>query len=352
MKSGSVLSCLLVAILLPLGCREPQPLQPDAAKISAENTPVPLPVLPGGYYSFFLEFDFGGYNRFARINTSTGKADPLWSIGLTPEQGLTPLGLAFDVDGSMYTTLNYMSFVPEECYSRFARVDTETGAVTFIGPTFPMNTCGGDIDACGNYYVTGMDVPHLGYIHGDGYLYRFDKQTGLATQIGFTGMTDWMDMAFDSQGRLWSTTQNKLFVLDTETGAASFVTDIYGVPDADPPRNMEVMSIAFDKNDVLYGFGVTVYYDDPRGSPVMQIDATTGVATLLGYSYTQWYGHGGDFMPTQVRVCHVAGRGRYVPIKIGLESLAAHQAHGDIVPGLNGASCDCPTATAGGNVGE
>ena len=357
MKPQRIFLFPLVGVLFLIACNlQEQPLLPDRAPKAVDASMLPRStvenpanLIPGGYYSFRWE-EFA-YSGFERINTGTGDGTVLWHIGLTPEQGLTPLGLAFDVDGTMYTTLNYMSFAPEECYSQFARVDSHTGAVTMIGPTFPMNTCGGDIDHCGNYYVTGMDVPHLGYIHGDGYLYRFDKHTGEATQIGFTGMTDWMDMAFDSQDNLYATTQNKLFRLDTTTGAGTFIADIGPVPHAAPPENMEVMSIAFDDHDVLFGTAMTVNYDDPHGSPVLRIDTTTGAATLLGYT-DQYYNHGGDIMPTTVKVCHLTGRGRFVTLKVGLDALAEHQAHGDIVPGLNAAGCNCSSPTTGGDVGD
>jgi hypothetical protein len=346
MRTRIVLACLAAGTLLLLGClQENQPLQPgnapplDGSAKSSDNSIQCADPLPGGYYSFRWE-EFA-YSGFERISTRTGAGTVIWHIGLTAEEGVTPLGLAFDLDGTMYTTLNYMSFVPEECWSQFAKVDGQTGAVTRIGPVFPMNTCGGDIDKFGNYYVTGMDVPHLGYIHGDGYLYRFDKHTGVATQIGYTGMTDWMDMAFDSHNRLYATTQNKLFRLDTETGAGTFVANISPVPDADPPHSMEVMSIAFDDHDVLYGTAMTVFWDDPHGSPVFRINAHTGAATLLGYT-DQYYNHGGDIYPTTVRVCHRMGRDRFVELTIPITALPAHRAHGDIVPGVDTAECGCP----------
>jgi hypothetical protein len=59
---------------------------------------------------------------------------------------------------------------------------------------------------------------------------------------------------------------------------------------------MEIMSIAFDTDDVLYGTGLTVYWDHPEGSPVMRIDPYTGQTDLLGYSQTSSYNHGGDIL--------------------------------------------------------
>lgn len=297
--------------------------------------------VPGGYYAFFWE-DWA-YSGFSGVSMHNGDATYHWTIGIDPSSGLTPFGLAFDLDGTIFTTLNYLSFVPEECYSLLARVNPQTGETTVIGEPIPQNTSGPEIDACGNVYVLGFDVPPLGYIHGDRYLYRVDKYTGVPTQIGYTGdHHEWMDMAFDSEGRLWGTYGNKLYIIDTQTGAATFITNIYGVPDAEPPRLMEVMSTGFDEHDVLYGMGLTVHYDHPQGSPVMRIDTASGVATLLGYSNTTWAGHGGDTYPTQVRIAHRQSDGGYTCVTVSMSALAAHLAHGDYVPGTMGHDCNCP----------
>lgn len=353
--------CLLTVAILAVGCSQDQLSGPagDADGI-AGSRPGPIPVMPdiprvapGGYYSFVWGppgYDFA-YSNLSRIDLYTGAATHLSYIGLTPEEGVTPVGLAFDVDGSMYTTLNYMSFVPEECWSQLARVDPITGAVTRIGGQFPMNTSGPEIDACGNLYVLGFDVPHLGYVHGDRHLYRMDKATGAVTDIGYTGDDhEWMDMAFDSRGQLWGTWGNGLYRISTETGAATLATPIFGVPGDPPPDpytlKQEVMSIAFDANDVLYGTAMNVEWDTGQGSPVMRIDTVTGQAILLGYlgyTYGFAYNHGGDIVPATVRVAHRTGSGSFRCITISMSALPAHLAHGDYVPGsVDHPDCDCP----------
>jgi hypothetical protein len=335
MRRPLALLSLLALSLIVFGCSEDQPLAPQSSPVDdLDGAKCEPDLVPGGFYSFRWE-EFA-YSGFELINTRNGEASVKWTIGLTPEEGVTPLGLAFDLDGSMYTTLNFMSEVPEECYSQFAKVDPLTGAVTPIGPTLGMNTCGPEIDLEGNFFTCGMDVPMLGYIHGDGYLYKFNKMTGAYTRLPvYSGMTDWMDLACDAQGRLWATTQNKLFRLNKTTGEGTFVTDIHGVPDAAPPRNMEVMSIAFDKHNQLYATAMTTLWDDPNGSPVMKINTNTGHATLLGYTH-QYYNHGGDTYPTRVRIAHRRHNGHFQPMTINIEALPAHLAHGDYVPGTVG----------------
>ena len=321
-RSQKVLMGILVVVLLalPVFAGDPGPV-------------------PDQYYSFSYGFTTDMYSEFERISMKDGWGSLSWSIDLPPFSP-TPFGLAFDVDGTMYTTLNTLG-APEDVSSQFARVDTVTGEVTLIGEAFPFNTAGGDIDSCGNYYATGFEVPALGYIWGNSNLYRINKETGEPILLGDTGKTNWMDLAFDASGTLWATTENELYTLDTSTGAATFVTEIHGVPNADAPDFMEVMSIAFDSKDRLYGTAMTTYYFDPDWSPVMQIDIESGEADIVGYTH-QVYNHGGDIMPKMVKVAHLKGNDQYACVIIGMRDLDAHLAHGDYVPGAGGAGCDCP----------
>jgi hypothetical protein len=112
-----------------------------------------------------------------------------------------------------------------------------------------------------------------------------------------------MDLSFDRQGRLWATTKNKLWILNTKTGAATFMTDITGVPKENIPGDcsddwpyMEVMSIAFDEANRLWatamrGFSMCTEVN----SPVLEIDTRTGAARVVGYT-NQVYNHGGDYL--------------------------------------------------------
>lgn len=371
MKATKVLLFQIAMSLVVFGCNvQEQPLQPGGMqKFDATGPGVggltATGLSPGGYYSFSWNDGIAAYSDLIGIDTGSGLGTPVWTLSgqnswvpVPPTLwGPSPVGFAFDVDGSMYTIIGSYYFDPQLARSRLARVDPTTGVLTYIGDPVPMNYCGPDIDSKGNLYVCAMYVPHLGYIHGNGRLHRVDKATGAFTEIGPVNVevTDWMDLAFDSHDQLWGTTQNKLFKIDTATGNITAVLPILGVPGDPPPPPytvmQEVMSIAFDANDVLYGTGMNVEWDTGHGSPVMRIDTTTGQATVLGYT-EQVYNHGGDIMPTKVKVCHVNGKGRYIPIRIGIESLPDHQAHGDIVPGLNGAGCDCPGSPTGGRVGE
>ena len=341
--------------LLAFGCSDENTMGPDQT-MEVDDTFTQLDadkygrstVFPDRYYSMFFTDETGNYSEFSLINKHSGHASFVWRldapIGGDGENsfGWIPFGFAFDVDATMYMTHNILSFVPADVLSQFARIDSETGEVFPIGEPVPFNTSGGDIDACGNFYVCGFEVPALGYIWGNDLLYRVDKETGEFIEVGPTGHTHWMDLAFDSDGVLWGTFDNELYTIDTETGASTFITEIHDVPDAGDPRFMEIMSIAFDKHDVLYGTGLTVHWFDPNGSPVMKIDPNTGETELLGYSHTTDYNHGGDIMPSRVKIAHRKGNGDYVCKYVSMQSLPAHLAHGDYVPGSAGHDCDCP----------
>ena len=267
----------------------------------------------------------------------------------------TPYGIAFDIDGTAYSIHNWFDGVQAECYSQLIRMDLQTGAVEPIGPVHNMNFAGPEFDACGTLYATGFTVgpPEGGdpIVWGDSNLYRFDKHTGDKTLIGDTGHTQWMDLEFDAEGRLWGTFGNDLYTIDTKMGASTLMTHIYGVEDNRIPgvceedwEYMEVMSLAFDHRGVLWATAMKGFsWCDVGGlaAPVMTIDLDTGVASLVGSTRQDGQSHGGDIPPVRVTVCHRTGQG-YMPLEISIAALHAHLAHGDVLPGgIEGFDCDC-----------
>ncbi len=347
MRRLLALLSLFALSFLVFGCSDDQPLQIGAGDDDAAKARPGL--IPGGFYSFaWSDADNGAYSGFELISKKNGLATPVWTLSgqlswvVDPPSlwGPSPVGFAFDLDGSMYTIIGAYSFDETLAQSRFASIDPVTGAVTYIGDPVAWNYCGPDIDSHGNFYVCGMDVPHLGYIHGTGRLYTVNKATGVFAEIGplDVEITDWMDLAFDSHDQLWGTTQNKLFKIDTATGAITDIIPILGVPGDPPPEPytimQEVMTIAFDDKDVLYGTAINVEWDTGHGAPVMKIDTVTGQTTQLGFTEKP-YNHGGDIYPTKVTVAHRKGGG-YQMITINIEALPAHLAHGDYVPGTVG----------------
>lgn len=168
------------------------------------------------------------------------------------------------------------------------------------------------------------------------------------TRIGSGGefAGEWMDLAFGSRDRCWTTSRNELFLLDTRTGRATFVRDITGVPTDDIPgdecpddwQHMEVMNIAFDEQDNLWASAIRGFSpcEGYINAPVMKIDERTNRARIVSYAQTGGQNHGGDIMPTRVTIMHRTHNGGYVRMTIPMEALAAHPAHGDDVPGTVG----------------
>jgi hypothetical protein len=356
MKRSFVHLCVATFLLLPFGCiDDPGPLPTASTPKSTLHSP------PAEFYTVHWAIENGWAPGLERIDTNTGLGTSLCVFDIDPDPEFpgtffTPYGVAFDTDGTMYTIVSWFDGVQEHSKARFARVDMQTCTLTYIGDPYPINMAGPEIDACGNIYATGFTVgpPETGgeptYVWGDSYLYRIDKTTGVATQIGDTGHTEWMDLAFDSKGRLWATFANDLYLLDPETGASTFVTHVTGVPQDNVPGVcpedwpwMEIMSIAFDENDVLWATAMKGFsWCDDNDAPLMSVDVETGVATVVGYTH-QGYNHGGDIMPSKVRICHQAGKsGKFVSLEIGIESLQDHLDHGDSV------GCDC-AAPSGAN---
>ena len=207
-------SLLLVALLF-FGCSEEPAQYPTG---SAPSNLLQSVGPPSQFYTVHWAIENDWAVALEWIDTQTGLGTSVCVFDIAPhpeypEAFFTPYGLAFDLDGTMYTLVNWFDGVQDHSMTRLAKVDRETCSLTYIGEPYPINMAGPEIDACGNVYATGFTVgpPETGgvptYVWGDSYLYRIDKYTGEATRIGDTGHTEWMDLDFDSQGRLFVATR-------------------------------------------------------------------------------------------------------------------------------------------------
>ena len=236
------------------------------------------------------------HQRFARIDLATGAGTDIGSFGTT-EPGYRLASGAFDVNGDYYA----IALLPGNVGSQLARVDVATGLATPIGPRGDTPLLGMEIDADGTLYATQIVYPHFG-IEGETLLHRVDKTTGELTPIGNTGVLRSMDMAFDSTGTLWlvggEEGGNRLYTLDTTTGAATFktiISDASGEIDV-AQGGVEIMGIMFDEHDTLYGTAFLSEPDpNPFESPLFNIDTTTGFASVVGQTGLR-LPHGGDYL--------------------------------------------------------
>ncbi|MHC4717264.1 MAG: NHL repeat-containing protein, partial [Planctomycetota bacterium] len=97
-------------------------------------------------------------------------------------------------------------------------------------------------------------------------LYRTDVASGVATLVGSLGWNiDRAGLAFDEDGVLWMAASSGLYRVDTTTGVATYI-DAMGVSSVD--------SLAWD-GAVLYGIS-------SQTDSLYTIDRATGAATLVG----------------------------------------------------------------------
>jgi hypothetical protein len=182
-----------------------------------------------------------------------------------------------------YTILNRrvpLGEDPPQPEARLARVNVYTGKVKLLGSPIGLNLGGMEISYCGEAYATGFSLINaLGGLYGDTNLYHVDRQSGVLTLIGDTGIERIMDLAFDPQGTLWATVGNVLYTLDMETGSPTEVAAITGVP-------TEIMGIGFTSEGELFG-------TTPFSDVFYRIDPTSGVATAVG-NHGFFLAHGGD----------------------------------------------------------
>ncbi len=209
------------------------------------------------------------------ISSKDGHSNVLGSFDL--EEGPFMPEIAFDVDGVLYGLMNWLSPTDAPApKSQLATIDYKTGKATPVGIVNNINVGGMEIDAEGKIFTCGfhnpefMTDPPLGFF-GDTNLYNVDKETGELTLIGDTEIDLIMDLAFDSRGILWATTDNILYTIDPHTGKSNEITAITGIP-----AETEVMGIMFDENDTLYA---TLFIPD---SSLYIINTQTGIASLVG----------------------------------------------------------------------
>ncbi len=101
--------------------------------------------------------------------------------------------------------------------------------------------------------------------------FRIDENSGAGVVVGDTGFNwNFRCVCFHPQtGVLFASTDNKLYTIDTTTGAATHVADISG------STLDQMTAFAIDATGVAYG-------TDIGGNGLFRIDLTTGAATHLG----------------------------------------------------------------------
>ena len=136
----------------------------------------------------------GGMNALARIDTSSGSATVVGTLGLSgqgdPQRNdALDLGMTFGCDGALWLVSAYAG--------KLWTVNPANGATTLVGAT--------------GHAITGIVALGTALFgaggRGDNNFYRIDPDTGAATKIGSFGDDGWINsvsMSFDEKGTLWA----------------------------------------------------------------------------------------------------------------------------------------------------
>ncbi|QDV81681.1 PEP-CTERM sorting domain-containing protein [Planctomycetes bacterium TBK1r] len=218
----------------------------------------PLGVVPplAVYAEPVLYLADGNSSSLWTVNTTTGNATRVGSLGLTPSL----IGLAYDsVDGNLLMTSS------NGVNSQLFRLDQSTGQASLVGDTgfqaisglafdpnsqvlyggsgatdslFTIDRTTGAATPVGAYGVNvgghglGYDNQNQQLWMTDGFLdtlYSVNTSTGAATEIGSTGLTSVAALAFHSgENRLYgiNTNDDTLVRLNTSTGMGEVVGDL------------------------------------------------------------------------------------------------------------------------------
>ena len=240
-----------------------------------------------------------GTQTLATIDTGSLIVDTIGPFDVPPPDPPAAATLAisgaFSADGTtLYTLLNTVSETADHVSSQLATINQTTGKITPVGLTHPFNLVAMEVDDNDTILATGFDLnpnpvfPGLNWF-GDSVLYQINKVTGALTPVGETNINDGpiMDLAIDASGSVWATTRNRLWTLNTTTGASTHKADISGVTDG-RPVGAEIMGIYFDSNNTLFGTDVVT-------GDLFTIDTTSGNATFIGATGLA-NPHGGDIL--------------------------------------------------------
>jgi len=181
------------------------------------------------------------------------------------------LALAFCPPGGVpYTITN--TFDPT---AQLATLNLGTGAATLVGSPLgqALSIMGMTCSPDGTLYAVGQFDPTNPDFNS---LYAVDRETGLASRIGPTGVQDQespyggflMALAFAPDGTLYGANVSTLFSIDPSTGQATKVVDFVGVT--------SVMGLAIDKDGNFY---VSEWVAAP--SSIYGLNIATGVATPI-----------------------------------------------------------------------
>ena len=214
---------------------------------------------PGLLYSTAV-----GGTKLVAYNLAAGKVRTIGDTGFAGS-----LSLAFCRPGGRPYTITNMG---NASLAQLATFDLTTGAATLVGSPLGQNlmimgmTCSPD----GTLYAVGQTDTNSSDFNS---LYTVDRETGLASRVGSTGVFVpggvfsgfFMALDFAPDGTLYGANTSALYTIDPSTGLATKVVDFTGVT--------MVMGLAIAKD---WDFFLSDYVTLSR---IYALDVGTGAAT-------------------------------------------------------------------------
>lgn len=227
--------------------------------ISLVLTPAASAEEPGLLYA-----TAGGGTKLVAFNLQAGNVRIIGDIGFPGS-----LSLAFCRPGGRPYTITNMG---NASLAQLATLDLSTGAATLVGSPLGQSllimgmTCSPD----GTLYAVGQADSTNSNFNS---LYTVDRETGLASRVGSTGVLVpggvfsgfIMSLDFAPDGTLYGANTGALYTIDPLTGLATKVVDFSGVT--------MVMGLAIAKD---WSFYVSDYVAQ---SKIYAVDVSTGAAT-------------------------------------------------------------------------
>jgi hypothetical protein len=203
--------------------------------------------------------------KLVAFNLQAGRVRVVGDIGFP-----VSISLAFCRPGGPYTITNFN----DPTNAQLATLNLGTGAATLVGSPLgqDLSIMGMTCSPSGTLYAVGQRDPLDPDFNS---LYTVDRETGLASRVGSTGVLVpggvfsgfFMALDFAPDGTLYGVNTSSLYSIDPFTGVATKVVDFVGVT--------MVMGFAIDRDSNFY---VSNFVAEPA---IYAVDVSTGAATPL-----------------------------------------------------------------------
>ena len=178
---------------------------------------LPLAFCPPGGVPYTIANTFDANAQLATLNLDTGAAT---QVGSPLGQALTIMGMTCSPDGTLYAIGQFDSANPD--FNSLYAVDRETGLASRIGSTGVQ-----DQESPYGGFLMALAFAPDGTLYGANVstLFRVDPSTGVATKVvDFVGVESVMGLAIDNSGNFYVSdwvAQSHIYAVNVNTGEAT-----------------------------------------------------------------------------------------------------------------------------------